>query len=186
METPAPGCLSIWFNLVPKTPALPQSVAPHSTVTDTVALSMPASSVDQDACQGTTPGHQRQRLVAVGPWRDGLLVTHPPGRKVGSRSLFAVAQAAGWLRPSELQRCVMTSDGSPAGQAESASPEYGAPRPLSDSATGHLSQGEFVRQQAAQMKAAGRATAFAAHVVIAVRDGRAGAPLNSDSAGRAA
>lgn len=52
---PAPGCLSIWFNLVPKTPALPQSVAPHSTVTDTVALSMPASSVDQDACQGTTP-----------------------------------------------------------------------------------------------------------------------------------
>jgi len=51
----APGCLTIWFNLVPKTPALPQTVAPHATVTDTVALSMPASSVDQDACQGTTP-----------------------------------------------------------------------------------------------------------------------------------
>jgi hypothetical protein len=49
------GCLSTWFFLNPNVPALPQDVPPHGIVTDNLTLSMPASSVDQDACESTTP-----------------------------------------------------------------------------------------------------------------------------------
>ena len=50
-----PGCLVTWFVLAPNTPSLPDVVTAHTSITDTVTLTMPASSVNQDACESTTP-----------------------------------------------------------------------------------------------------------------------------------
>jgi hypothetical protein len=52
---PVTGCWASWFYLAPNTPSLPESVSPNTSVTDTVVLTFPASSQNQDACEGSTP-----------------------------------------------------------------------------------------------------------------------------------
>ena len=55
-SNPVTGCLASWFTAsVSANPGVNTNIAPGGTTTVTVTVTMPSSTVNQNACQGVTP-----------------------------------------------------------------------------------------------------------------------------------